>query len=172
MSYPNTFHNSRWKLTFSNVPTISNSDELKYLEHYVKSITIPDYNMMEAYSEFKGTRIRHPISHPNDNLSQFQIDMKISENMENYLYLFEWLQRLRYGQEIEADLFRRETIKRVTMHILDNQSRSIALLHFTECFLLNLSSLSLDSGVDDELLMTCNFSYEEVIFERQSVFTC
>jgi len=172
MSYPNTFHNSRWKVTFSNVPTVDKVDDLKYLEHYIKSITIPDYNIQELYSEFKGARVRHPISRINDNLTQFQIDIKISENMENYLYLFEWLQRLRYGQELDEEQIHHETIKRITLHTLDNQSRSVAMLHFTECFLMNLSSLSLDSGVDDELVMTCNFSYEEVLFERQTIFNC
>jgi hypothetical protein len=172
MAYPNTFHNSRWKVTFSNLPTISNPDNLKYIEHYVKSIAIPDYNITEYFSDFKGTHIRHPVSHINDNLTQIQLDLKVSENLENYLYLFEWMQRLRYGEDINNEMIRRETINRITLHMLDNQSRSKAKVHFTEAFLLNLSSIALDSGVDDEIITTCNFSYEEVLFERESVFHC
>jgi hypothetical protein len=171
MGYPNTFHSSKWQLTFSNIPTIHDSKNLKYYDNYVKSVTIPDYNVIETYSDFKGERIRHPMSRVNEEMSQIQIEFKLSEDLFNYLYMLEWMQRLRYAQEIEADALRKEFIKKINMSILDNEKRTIANLAFTDAFLLNLSSLGLDSGSDEEVTFVCNFSYYEFKFERVPVIT-
>ena len=36
---------------------------------------------------------------------------------------------------------------------------------FTDLFLLNLSSIQLSMGSSDEVTFTCNFSYEEILYE-------
>lgn len=171
MGFPNTYHSGKWQLTFSNIPTIDDSKQMKYFDNYVKSITLPDYNMNETFSDFKGERIRHPFSRINEEMSQIQIEFKLSEDMFNYLYLLEWMQRLRYAQEVDADMLRKEFIKRINMSILDNEKRTIANLAFTDAFLLNLSSIGLDAGSDEEVSFTANFSYYEYKFERVPVIT-
>jgi hypothetical protein len=144
-------------------------------ENYVKSFTFPDYNMQEIFSDIKGFRIRHPVAgiKANEDLSQIQIEFRVSEDMKNYAHLFLWMQALKYGRsdifKDEAEFFRLNTIKSINLVILDNQKRSIVNWSFTEAFLLSLSSLSLNMGTSDEISFTCNFSYEEIKFDIKTI---
>lgn len=175
ISFPNLFHNDKWQISFSNLPTLSTIRDMRIYDNFVKSVTFPDYNMGEIYSDIKGFRIRHPLGGMNANidLSQLQVTFKLSEDMRNYINLFEWMQALRYGKvtgfNSEEEMFRKYTIKSINLNILDNQKRSIAVWRFTEAFLLSLSSLSLEMGTSDEVIFTTNFSYQEIFYESKNV---
>ena len=162
MGYPNTAHSGGWKVIFSNLPLLPKTTDMKLFEGYIKSVILPDYNLEEYQSGFKGETTRYPISRVNENLSQFQIDFILSEDKMNYFYLLQWMMSKRYGQTLE-------NINRITIELLDNQRRTIGKMHYTEASLVFLSSIPLDSGVDDEITLTTNFSYEEVCFETVDV---
>ena len=169
-AFPNTFHNDKWSVSFSNVPTISDVRNMKYYDNYVKSLVLPDYNMEEITSEFRGFTIRHPVGpKANNNLSQIQLEFKVSEDLFNYLNLFQWMQSIKYGDIESSDFLRKYTVKSINLNIMDNQKRDIAVIRFTQAFLLNLSSISLNTGSSDEVVFTANFSYEEVIYETKSI---
>jgi len=175
INFPNVFHSDRWTISFSNIPSLGTVRDMRIYDTMVKSVTMPDYNMGELHSDIKGYRIRHPVGGINANidLSQLQIEFKVSEDMRNYLNLFEWMMALRYGKveglSSEEDMFRKYTIKSINLNILDNQKRTIAIWRFTEAFLLSLSSLALNTGVSDEVAFTSNFSYQEIFYESKTV---
>lgn len=174
VNFPNTFHNDKWQVSFSNIPSLETIRDMRMYDNYVKSVVFPDYNLGEIFSDIKGFRIRHPLGgvKANEDLSQIQIEFKLSEDMKNYLNLFEWMQALKYGQvgdfNSEEDFFRKYTIKSINLNILDNQKRPIAIWRFTEAFLVTLSSISLDAGISEEIPFSCNFSYEEIFYETKS----
>ena len=170
----NTFHSDSWTCTFSNVPSLSEQSEIAQFDNFVKSFVIPDYNMEEIYSDFKDFRIRHPAAPKiNNNLGQVQIEFKLNEDMSNYLTLFEYMRQLKYG-ELPASyldkLIRNYTIKSIILAPTDNQKREVATLRFTEAFLLSLGSLGLTTGSAEELTFTCLFSYQELLYERKSIY--
>lgn len=170
----NTFHSDKWDVSFSNLPYVDTRD-LSMYDRFVKSVVIPDYNLEEIMSYGpEGFAVRHPVGRKvNYNLSQIQIEFKLSEDLLNYLNLFEWMRSLKYGENIpETDFFRHHTIKSIAINIRDNQKRSIAVMRFTQCFLLTLSSLGLETGSSEEITFTANFSYEELKYERESVLSC
>lgn len=170
--YPNLFHSDKWQCNFSNIPTINDVSEMKYFDNYVKTLTFPDYNMGEIFSDFRGFRIRHPAEpRPNIDLSQIQIEFKLSEDMKNYLYCFEWMRRLKHGElpETYTDLFRKYTVKKINVTAMDNKKRPIAIWTFSEAFLLSISSLPLTTGTSDEITFTVNMSYQEILFTPQSI---
>jgi hypothetical protein len=170
-AFPNTFRNDSWKITFSNIPTVIDLNDMKYYDSYVKSFILPDYNMGEIYSDMTGGfRVRHPQGGmwKNKDLSQVQIEFKLSEDMLNYLYLFKWMKQLKYG-ELNADydgLIREYNIKKIILTLLDNQKRPSVNMIFTNAFLLNLSSVSLQMGDSSEVTFTTNFSYEEIEYQQ------
>jgi hypothetical protein len=130
--------------------------------------------MGEIYSDIMGFRIRHPEApKKNMDLSQIQIEFKLSEDMLNYIYLFEWMRGLKYGDVTnfnnEEEFFRKYTIKAIVINILDNQKRTIAYWKFSECFLLTLSSLPLEMGTSEEITFTSNFSYEEISYDTKGI---
>jgi len=174
VNFPNVFHNDKWQLNFSNLPSLGALRDMKLYDNYIKSVVFPDYNMQEIYSDMMGFRVRHPEAgvRANFDLSQLQIEFKLSEDMKNYINLFEWMQALKYGQvsnfNTDEEFFRKNTIKSINLNILDNQKRPIAVWSFTECFLSTLGSLSLDMGVSDEVTFTANFTYEEIKFKTKA----
>lgn len=174
VNYINVAHSDKFVVNFSNMPSLETVKDLRLYDNMVKSLTIPDYNMEEIYSDFKGNRIRHPIGGwANIGLSTINIIFKVSEDMKNYCNLFLWMQALKYGRadifNTEEEYFRLNTIKAINLSILDNQKRTVVLWRFTNAFLLSLSSITLNMGSSEELDFTCTFSYEEVKFETKEI---
>jgi len=174
MGFPNLAHTGNWKLTISNVPGIKEAD-LKFFDHTYKSVVLPDYNMIEYFSNGpSGEMERHPASRKNEDLSQLQIEFKLSEDAKNYLYFLQWMLARRYGQinTSRDNRLWQNVIDRITVHILDNQKREIAKIFYTEANLLNLSSLSFNFGSEEETIFTANFSYRELGFSFGDTNIC
>lgn len=170
MSRPNTAQTYSWKVNFSNIPTVVNTKDLEYFHEYVKSITIPDYNIIEEKSGFKGEVVRNPMSGLNEDLSQIQIDMIASEGYFNYFHFLEWMLRTRNnGVGINTNKLRDYVIKSIYIELLDNVGRKIGQLEYKDARLISLSSFSLTSGTTEEVYFTCNFSYESISFDTFSV---
>jgi len=173
----NLWHNDKWAINFSNIPTLKSTRDLYMYDNYVKSLTFPEYSMGEIISNTMGFNIRHPLGgiKANQDLSQINIEFKLLENMANYIYLFEYMRSMRYGQvedfSSEEDMYRKNTIKSINISLLDNQKRIIAIWRFTQAFLLNISSLSLTQGSSDEVTFSCVFSYEEVQYDIKDINT-
>ena len=174
MSFPNTAHTGNWRVTLSNIPGVR-ENEMRYFDSFYKSIVIPDYNMIEYFSNGPlGETERHPANRINEDLSQIQIEFVMSENSYNYLYFLQWMLSIRYGNidKTRDDRLWKNVIDRINIDILDNQKRDIAKIYFTEARLLNLSSLSFVFGSDEEIIFTTNFSYREIGFEFGSTNIC
>jgi hypothetical protein len=163
MSRPNSAHSNYWKVNFSNIPTVTNVKELEYFHEYVRSITIPDYNIIEEPSPFKGEVIRNPVSRVNEDLAQIQIDFTASEGYFNYFHFLEWMLRIRNnGVGVDTGYLRDYVIKNIFIELLDNTGRKIGQLEYKDARLLSLSSFSLASGQSEEVFFSCNFSYESI----------
>ena len=52
--------------------------------------------------------------------------------------------------------------------MLDNQKRTVAELAYTNLFLTELGSLDLTYGSTDELVFSCTFTYETVLYTRKN----
>lgn len=162
----NTFQQDKWKIKFSNMPSITDLKDMDLYNLFVKNVTTPDYNLETEQSNFKGSVIHHPISQKNTDLSQIQISFKVSEDFKNYFYLADWIMKLRYGVDLPEDAIRKNYIKTITINLLDNQKRHIFNLVFKNAFLKTVSSLSLTMGNAEEIDFTANFSYEEMLLNE------
>jgi len=170
----NTFHSDGWNCNFTNLPSLSGQTDLSQFDNFVKSIVIPDYNMEEITSDYKDFRIRHPAApNINKNFAQVQIEFKLNEDMSNYLSIFEYMRQLKYGElsdDYTDELIRKYTIKSIILSLNDNQKRPIAVMRFTEAFILSLSSLALTTGTAEELTFSVVCSYQELLYERKSIY--
>lgn len=174
--FPNVLHADRWQCNFSNMPSMESMRDMRIFDLYVKNFTMPSYALEQMFSDYKGMRIRHPVGGVkiNENLEPINIDFKASEDMRNYIYMFEWMRALKYGHiedfSNQDELFRKQNIKSININILDNEKRTIATWKFTEAQLINLGSLNLEMGLSSEVLFSCTFSYEEIKYETKNVF--
>jgi hypothetical protein len=168
--FPNVLHGDKWRITFSNIPTLNDVGNMRYFDNYVKSCTIPAYTMGEIISNLpEGWQIRHPLGgmKKNQDLGVLSLTFKLSEDMYNYIVFFSWIQRLRYGDvpPTHQDYFRKYTVKTLTISMLDNQKRTVAELTFTNLFMTSLGALDLAYGSTEELSFTCEFTYETVLYD-------
>jgi hypothetical protein len=159
----NTLHQSNWKVTFSNLPTI-NQSEMFLFDNFIKSITLPNYELGEEKSYFQNVMIRHPNTKANIDLPQLQITFRTTEDLQNYYRLMLWSMQIKYGKPDSTyeDFIRNYTINTINLHILDNEKRERNRISFTKAFMSSLSSIGLEHGSDAETLFTAIFTYEEV----------
>jgi hypothetical protein len=165
MSLPNNQQADKWKVTFSNIPTVTELKDMRLYDYYVRSCVLPDYNCPFDYDNFmKGQYVR-PITKANQDLTQLQIEFKVSENWTNYTNLIEFIQRSRYGQNLDVNFIKDNVVDRINVVMLDNEKRENKIIYFTKAFLTNVSSLSLIYGSSDEASFTTNWIYEEMLYE-------
>lgn len=163
MNEINHFHADLWQVVFSNVPTITEPSELAYVERFVRTCNLPEYDLDVDESQFRGSRILHPVAPKfNTDLGLLQIEFKLSENMKNYLYLFEWMQRIRRGEA--SSPVRKYWCDELTIKMLDNQKRTTGWFTFSHAFCVALSALPLTVGTSEEVTFTANFDYEQILF--------
>lgn len=162
MGSPNVFNNSKWRVVLSNIPTVTNYKNLQVYNDYVRSCTMPDYNCPEDTINYMHTTVRLPIPRKNEELAQLQIEFKASEDAENYTNLVEYMQELKYGQNVPTTYLKDNVVKNISIVILDNQRRDKKIIYFTDCFLASISSLGLIYGDDTEVSFVTTWSYSEM----------
>lgn len=173
MGIPNLFHNDSWSVVFSNIPNVDPSKkiEMQLFDLYVKSFALPDLQLDTANTDFKQGSVRQIMTRANDNLQQFSIEFKVSEDMRNYFILHQYLMATRYGKILDGeDWLRFNVIKNVKLKCLDNQRREIGGIVFTNAIITSVGSLSLQMGSADPVTFSVTFFYEEAQLYNVEVF--
>jgi len=158
----NSFHSSKWKITISNIPTITKVRDLASYELFVKNFTFPGLNNDLMNVNFKGSQTHHSISKDNTDLPTFDISFKVNEDLTNFYNLHEYMLQMRFGQNITKKFLHENIVKTINLQCLDNQRRVTKTFKFSNCYITNLSSLQLDMGIDNELTFSTTWKYEEI----------
>lgn len=169
----NLWHSDLWQLSFSNIPGVDSPEELYLFERFAKSLNFPEYGIdMDDTDAFMGYKRPQVIAHDiNRTLTLLQIEFKIAENFQNYIYLFHWLQRLKYGQEVVGNA-RDFVCKEISLFILDNVKRKTGRFKFTNCNLVNLTAIPMSYGSGEEVTFQGNFAYQEILWVPEDIPTC
>ena len=163
----NASHSGKWRIGFSNIPSITVADIALY-EGFCKSISIPDQNVDIDFSMEGSVRRFNIINKPNNNLSDFQTTFKISEDMLNYYNLLEYVLELKYGR-VSTETIRENVIKSISLTSLDNNKRPRGILNFKNCFIHSISSVPFEYGSADENTFTVTWLYEHLTYEKVSI---
>lgn len=164
---PNIQHSDKWRVLFSNIPgfvpgNYNNFINFDLYETYIKSVSFPSLDVEFVESEFLNYHINHPISKINNSLNDISITFKLSEDMLNYHYIYNWMTKLRNQNNVDAKkFFRANFIDEFTIIFLDNEKRPKIKYVYKNCFISSLGSLSLTQGTSDELTFDINLKYED-----------
>jgi len=166
MALPNIQHSDKWSLILSNFPgfhpSFSTLDNTQLFELYIKEVTFPNMSLELVKSDYRNFHINHQISKKNDNMSNIDITFKVSEGLLNYHIVREHIQNQREGVNADKEKwFRLNVIEELIINFLDNEKRPKSKMSFTNCFITDLSSLSLTQGQDNELTFTITIEYED-----------
>jgi SUMO ligase MMS21 Smc5/6 complex component len=168
MNTLNVSHAGKWRINFSNIPSVSNVTDLKLYENFCKSISIPDQNL-DIDEVYDHNIKRFSINaKPNTNLSDFQITFKITEDMLNYYNLLEYLLQLKSGK-VSTETLKENIINNISLTSLDNNKRKRGILSFKNCLIHSISSFSLEYGTAEENQFTTNWLYEHLIYEKVAI---
>lgn len=168
----NTFHAGLFSVSFSNIPTVTNPADLQLFENFLKSCSFPEYGIELDESHMQGYRILHPIAHKqNTELNLLQLEFKVSENFQNYIYLFNWIYKLRYGVSIDP-LVRKYVTDAIHISIYDNVKRTTGKFKFSKAVCVFLSAIPLAYGASDEVTMVTNWNYEQITWEPETIPEC
>ena len=164
MAYtPNTFHNDRWKISFSDFPTMSvDKLDMSMFDQFVKTVTLPNLSVELINSDYMSSTVRSPISRINAELNTLTIEFIADENLQNYFSFYNWFQMLRYHKLSTERISRDVCIKSIDVHLLDNQKRTTNILSFTKAFPTDISTIALQMGTSDESVFSVSFMYEEL----------
>ena len=170
MGSPNTQHSDKWKVIFSNIPgytpDITDNTTMGLYDLFVKDLTFPSLSLKLVQSHFRNYEINHQISKINDELGDLTITFKASEGILNYWYIFSWIKSMREQENIDDEKwFRLNVIKETKVLFLDNQKRPKYRYIFSNGFIVNLSSLILTNGLDNEITFDITIHYEDVNVE-------
>ena len=174
--FPNTALNDRWVLTFSNIPSMSNMQDMRYFDNYIKTFTIPAYSIgMINTNGPMGFTVRHPLGgvKANQDLQELVVEFKISEDYLNYITIMMWIMQLRYGETNQkpTELFRDYVCKAAVLQLLDSTKRPVAHLKFTNLMPSSLSAVNLVMGSADTMSFSVGFTYEEIQYELKDTLT-
>lgn len=165
----NRFHQDKWKVFFSNIPTETNKKvDMSIFDSFAKSVIMPDFSVetVPTLSQ-KGATI-NPVSQYNFNQSVLTLEFKISENVENYFLLWDFLNIIRYHKKTPGFKTLKDTvIKSIDLQFLNNEKNNMGKFRFTNAIITNLGSLSLDMGVAEEVTFAVSFEFEECKLVRQ-----
>jgi len=173
---PNVQHSDKWRVIFSNIPgfipgSYNNFTNFDLYELYIKTINFPSLDVQFVESDFKNYHINHPISKINNDLSDITITFKLSEDMLNYHYIYNWMKGLRNQININSEkYFRQNFIDEFKIIFLDNEKRPNVKYTYKNCFVSNISSLNLTQGISDELTFDVTLIYED--YDVQFVEPC
>jgi len=173
MSSPNvnTFHADSWMINFSNIPGMTNPADLVVFDQFVKSVNMPEFSGENENSDvFIGFRAEHPIGHSlNREVGMLQVEFKLNESISNYIFLFNWMWNIKYGQNINtpSGLLRDYVCKEINLIILDNMKRTQGKFSFTKATCIGLSAIPLTYGTSEEITYMANFDYELVTWNPE-----
>lgn len=161
MGFPNVAYSDKFKISLSNIPTVSNLRDLAYYDNYVRAVSFPPLSLTLLDSNFRNTRVYHPISRDNVETNLIRITFKVSEGYKNYYNIWSWLKNLRAGSisDGKKELIREDWIENIRLTILDNENRDAAYFDFKECFVTNLTELTLVNGTSSELEFSIDIDY-------------
>jgi hypothetical protein len=169
MGHPNVAFSDKWKLSVSNIPTVSNVKDLSLYDNYVRAFSFPSLDLQLLDSNFRNTRVYHPISRDNTPFNVFRVTFKVSEGMVNYWNIWTWIKNLRHGtKSTSKELFREDWIESFRLTMLDNENRDCAIFDFKDCFVTNISEMVLVNGRSDELEFSIDVDYLKVDYELVS----
>jgi hypothetical protein len=167
MALPNIQFSDKFRVVFSNIPgfkpnNLDNYKNFDLYELYIKSVNFPGLDVSYTESDYLNYHINHPISRINQDLSDLSITFKLSEDMLNYHYLYSWIHALRNQKNIDGKkFFRQNMIDDIKIIFLDNEKREKVKYIYTNCFISNISSLSLEYGTADEMTFEVSFKIED-----------
>jgi len=133
-------------------------DSTKYanVEYFCTAVTLPDLSLSETPTPYRGSNLA--MTGDRINFGDLTIRFNITEDMENYIEMFNWMHDIiQKGEAHKSD---------ATLSILSSHNNVTKEINFRDCFPTSLSAVEFSTQqVDIEYLqadVTLKYTYYEI----------
>lgn len=120
------------------------------LEYFCNKFSLPSIDASPVELGFRGYKAKLPADRP--NYPEFTIGFVVSENMDNYLEIYNWIENNAYTEN--------PILSDVILNVLSSHGNVNRQIRFLDCFPINLGSLEFDSSVEvNYFLSDASFAY-------------
>lgn len=147
----NIAYNINFKMVFSQVPE---------LDYFTQNVTMPGLTLGEVdtpWQNFGGYTPGNRL-----NYEPLNITFLLMENMDNYFYLADWMQKVAdYGAI-------KDQVQDASLVIMNNNKLGNKVIKYHGMFPTNISDLTLDSTVQDVTPLTFNATFRYQFYQREN----
>lgn len=137
------------------------------LEYFAQSVTHPGSSV--APIELPVSRITSvPLAGDKIDYGELSIDIILDENMESYIEMQGWLERIVNEGQVDENRFNSSVIPTyadITVLILSSHNNKTVQIKYNDCVPVNLGSIALASNATDVSYLTFTTSFRFSSFE-------
>jgi hypothetical protein len=134
-----------------------NAQEFPNLEYFCTAVTLPGVSLTESNVPYRGVNIA--MTGDRMNFDELAIRFNITENMENYIEMFNWMEKI--INDPNAESFKYDaTLSILTSH--NNVSKEIT---FKDCFPTSLSALEFSTQQTDIEYLQADAAFKYTYYE-------
>ena len=125
------------------------------LEYFCTAVTLPDISVTEAPVPYR--TVNTAVSGDRISFSSLALRFNITEDMENYIEMFNWMHRLVSNPENQ--------VADATLSILSSHNNVTKEIIFKDCFPTNLSSLEFSTQQTEIEYLQADVTLKYTTFE-------
>lgn len=131
-----------------------NSSKYENTEYFCTSVTLPDLTLAESPLPYRGSNIA--MSGDRINFSNLEVTFNVTENMENYIEIYNWLHDIASAGESKID---------GTLMILSSHNNTTKEILFRDLFPTSLSALEFSTQQTEVEYLQASVSFKYTYFE-------
>lgn len=130
-------------------------DKFSNVEYFCTAVSLPDMTIPESPEPYRGAN----VAFAGDRLDfgDLTITFNVTENMENYLEMYNWMHRVvneKEDQSEDAELL-----------VLNSHSNVVKKIHFSNVFPIALSELAFNTQEAEVEYLQCTATFAYTSFE-------
>jgi len=134
-----------------------NAKQFPNVEYFCTAVTLPGIALSESNVPYKGVNVA--MTGDRINFDELAIRFNVTENMDNYIEMFNWMHNIINSADAESYKFD-ATLSILTSH--NNISKEIS---FKDCFPTNLSALEFSTQQTDVEYLQADTSFKYTYYE-------
>ena len=134
-----------------------NAKQFPNVEYFCTAVTLPGITLSESNVPYKGVNVA--MTGDRINFDELAIRFNVTENMDNYIEMFNWMHNIINSADAESYKFD-ATLSILTSH--NNVSKEIS---FKDCFPTNLSALEFSTQQTDVEYLQADTSFKYTYYE-------
>lgn len=126
-------------------------------EYFCSQVTMPGMNLAEVNVPFKGVNLA--MTGDRINFEDLAIRFNVTENMENYIEIFNWMHRIIQTTNAEGEKYD------ATLLIMSSHNNLTKSIKFQDVFPTSLTSVEFNSQTSDIEYLQADVTFKYTLFE-------